>query len=431
VNSERRRDATGAERSPEARAERLVDELLRRRLRAGQDAPPAGACLEPDTLAAWIEGSLRGEELAAAESHSAGCERCQAMLAAMVQTEPAVAPRRWWQSLTARWVVPIAAAATAAALWIAVSPDTLRHAPVASSEADSAAVPSAQKTERAPGTPAPSIAPSPSMAAPARAAEERSSLADRVQEQQADRKASAEPRANTVGGEAKDLSARRDRAEPGSTVDSAVAAAKLKHLEANAASPPASPEQSAEKQLGRSAAPGPPAQPVAEVKAREGLPASPPSAEPAPAAAARSRLASEAPASFRSTAATSIEIVSPNPAIRWRPGNAGLVFRSADGGATWVAQNTGWATPLEVTAGASPAPDVCWLAGRGGAVLLSVDGKTWQRRPFPEAVDLVAVAATDAKRATLTTSDGRRFSTSDGGATWSRTAPQENPHSPF
>jgi photosystem II stability/assembly factor-like uncharacterized protein len=66
---------------------------------------------------------------------------------------------------------------------------------------------------------------------------------------------------------------------------------------------------------------------------------------------------------------------------------------------------------------------VCWLVGRAGTVLLSTDGATWQLRTFPEGIDLVAVRATDAKTATVTASDGRLFSTTDGGATWS--TPQE------
>ncbi len=106
-----------------------------------------------------------------------------------------------------------------------------------------------------------------------------------------------------------------------------------------------------------------------------------------------------------------------------------MVHHSTDGGVTWTLQQTG--TTANVTAGSSPARDVCWLVGRGGTVLLSVDGRTWQLRPFPEKIDLVAVQATDAKTATVTTSDGRRFSTTDGGATWSRLSPQEFPAAPF
>jgi photosystem II stability/assembly factor-like uncharacterized protein len=63
--------------------------------------------------------------------------------------------------------------------------------------------------------------------------------------------------------------------------------------------------------------------------------------------------------------------------------------------------------------------------------VLSIDGTTWQLRPFPEAVNLTAVRATDAKTATVTTSDSRQFSTTDGGATWSKLPLQEFPARPF
>jgi photosystem II stability/assembly factor-like uncharacterized protein len=53
--------------------------------------------------------------------------------------------------------------------------------------------------------------------------------------------------------------------------------------------------------------------------------------------------------------------------------------------------------------------------------MLSADGATWQLRPFPEAINLAAVRAIDAKTAVVTTADGRQFSTTDGGATWSKT----------
>jgi photosystem II stability/assembly factor-like uncharacterized protein len=39
---------------------------------------------------------------------------------------------------------------------------------------------------------------------------------------------------------------------------------------------------------------------------------------------------------------------------------------------------------------------------------------------FPEAVDLSAIRATDERRASVSTADGRTFSTTDGGSTWSR-----------
>ena len=74
--------------------------------------------------------------------------------------------------------------------------------------------------------------------------------------------------------------------------------------------------------------------------------------------------------------------------------------------------------PTVLTAGSSPSRDVCWIVGRAGTVLLSTNGATWQRRPFPESVDLGGVRASSATNAVVTTADGRQFVTIDAGATW-------------
>jgi hypothetical protein len=111
-------------------------------------------------------------------------------------------------------------------------------------------------------------------------------------------------------------------------------------------------------------------------------------------------------------------IPSPNPNIRWQIVPGGGVQRSIDGGSTWQAQSTGVGVTL--TAGAAPSPTICWLVGPGGIVLLSTDGRSWKRVAFPEATDLSSVRATDDKNATVTTADGRLFSTTDGGVTWPR-----------
>ena len=74
----------------------------------------------------------------------------------------------------------------------------------------------------------------------------------------------------------------------------------------------------------------------------------------------------------------------------------------------------------QVTARSSPSPGVIWLVGRAGMVQLATDGRTFARVPFPEAVDLTAVTATDERHAIVTTADGRAFQTADGGRTWRR-----------
>jgi photosystem II stability/assembly factor-like uncharacterized protein len=117
-----------------------------------------------------------------------------------------------------------------------------------------------------------------------------------------------------------------------------------------------------------------------------------------------------------------LDIVSPDPLVRWRIAGSG-VQRSTDGGVRWEAVSTGVASAL--SGGAAPSATVCWLVGRGGVVLLSTDGRTWRRVSFPEATDLSAVQATDARVASVSTADGRTFTTTDGGLTWLRRPLQE------
>jgi photosystem II stability/assembly factor-like uncharacterized protein len=73
----------------------------------------------------------------------------------------------------------------------------------------------------------------------------------------------------------------------------------------------------------------------------------------------------------------------------------------------------------DLLAGAAPSPATCWIVGTAGTVLLTTDGERWERRPFPLTVDLVAVSASSARAAIVTTRDGRRFETLDAGLTWS------------
>lgn len=61
---------------------------------------------------------------------------------------------------------------------------------------------------------------------------------------------------------------------------------------------------------------------------------------------------------------------------------------------------------------------VCWVVGAEGTVYRTVDGVAFQKLPFPEPVDLTGVLASSAEAATVTSQDGRRFTTSDAGKTW-------------
>jgi len=327
---------------------------------------PPGPCLEADALAAWADGALAADELAAAEAHVSDCSRCQALLAAIIRSAPAEAVAEpWWRR---RWafgvLVPMTAAAAALVLWTVVPRDDQRGS--------IEPAPAQVKVD----APSPPVAREPQPEKSQALAEEKSrALAERS------------PASAMAQGK---LQSRAD--------DSRV---KTKN-------------ESADVALERDR--------VSSAGGRRAEAAIVPEANlPAPSAASGNKAANAVQPSRDSISGfmakdASAEIVSPDRSNRWRPGPPGSVEYSNDGGSTWQTLSTGVAAG--VTAGASPSSSVCWLVGRSGTVVLSIDGRRFQRVAFPEAVDLIAVSAVDARTATVTTADGRRFSTADGGLTW-------------
>jgi Photosynthesis system II assembly factor YCF48 len=107
---------------------------------------------------------------------------------------------------------------------------------------------------------------------------------------------------------------------------------------------------------------------------------------------------------------------SPDPQVLWRISSGRYVERSVNGGATWRVQWTN--ADASVVAGSAPSADTCWLVGRGGIVLRTTDANKWQTITPPADADFASVAAVDASSATVTTTDGHQFKTSDGGKHW-------------
>ena len=384
--------------NPENERERSVERLLRESLATSQPAPGTGSCLDAEMLAAWLEGGLTGSQLTAAQEHVAGCGSCQATLAALVRAIPmAPEPEPWWRrALGARWLVPVAATATAIAIWVLVPREELMRPPVqpqtASREASrpepsgrSTAIPaeeSAAETSitglRSPERPDPALR---------RAGAPTAAASDAREEQRDVAPPAPQPRESELKPDAPATPAPespRGRLEVAPTAVGRVAAA--------------APEPA-------SSAPAPGAPAVAR-------------AVPAPATAAR---APDQAGRFGTlqesvTVQTQLTLVSPGTAFRWRIGPAGSVDFSTDAGTTWESRPTGVAADL--TAGAAPGGTVCWVVGRGGTVLLTTDGRQWRRLASPTVADLNGVQATDARTATVTSVDGRRFRTTDAGASW-------------
>jgi hypothetical protein len=346
--------------------EASIERLLRRSLKSQAVSVPQGPCLDAETLAAWVDGTMTADELGAAETHLSDCGRCLALLATMVKTSPAVPPvERWWKSSTVRWVVPLMAGATAIVFWVALPSDDRSRSPE-------------QMVARTETVPAAPRAQTPSVGQQSQTAEADGKLLDRSgpgEHRSAGRTDNLAGKPEPAGEATETASARQKPAAGGALQETVTTSGET---------------------------------PVA---------APPRAAAVAPVAASADSL-NRSNAAAMTVMGGTIEIVSPNPAIRWRIGARGFVQVSRDRGTSWEPLASGVTTDL--TAGAAPSPFVCWLVGRAGTVLLTTDARTWQRVTFPEPVDLASVRATDARQATVTAGDGRTFTTTDGGRTWNR-----------
>jgi hypothetical protein len=349
--------------------DRLMDRLLERTSRPNAGTASADACLDAATLAAWTDGTLTPAERAAAEQHTADCDRCLAMVAAMARTEPppAVPPTRAWHSW--RWVVPLATASVAITAWIIVREPITSDRPSAPAAADSSVAPE-QRPSAAPAQPS------------ARQDAAKAVVAEEKVEKKVDEKM-----ANVDSGTV----AERQRAER--RADSQVSTRALDSLQR-------------------------PARDAAATGAGAVAPSTPPAAVP-PVSETVGQAA-------RFSALAPVVVMSPDPNMRWRLAGAS-VERSVDGGKTWQRQATG--TTAALVAGSAPGPTICWIIGQAGTVLVTADGQNWRRVTSPDpTADLRTITAIDASRATVSTSDGRTYLTTDGGATWRL---QENPPAPF
>ena len=362
--------------------DRVIETLLRSR-----HADEHGtACLDAESLAAWIDGGLSADARTRVEHHAADCARCQALLASMARTAPALEDRPWWRSAMAKWVVPIAAVATAVVVWVAVERDSDPLPPSQTTVTETA------KTANEPSA----AAAARREAAPSPAGQENSLSA-----------------ATAAGGRDVDgLKPQRQGGARGAARGQSATTAPLEPVAAPAASP----------------APLPPPPAATSV---ESSPQSSAQSKTAPQALTETVTVTDATASRLAARGVAggiglgpYEIASPNPNYRWRIVPPGSIQRTTDGGQTWAVVDPVPATagaapaPAILTGGASPAPEVCWIVGRSGIVLLSTDGATWHARPIPESLDLTSVRATDATHAVVTTATGRQFSTADGGMTW-------------
>jgi hypothetical protein len=337
------------------------------------DVTPQEECLDGETMAAWSEGSMRAAEAAAVERHVAGCARCRALMASFIRTTPPQpVAESLWRRWHLAWAVPLATAATAVAVWVALPNNDAT--PVAPAQEANAIARDALST-------APAVSPEASRQA-APAPEERERLVQRL-----DQKAKVAESANN---EARD---RSNAASSRALADEPVvpSAAPVPAPAAGAAAAPAAIAPVAP----------PPAAPAerAEADARKEVAANP--------ALARVEARRQAFAPY--------QIASPDGSAHWRIVNGQQVERSPDG-TIWTPATLN--SPDRLIAGASASATVCWFVGARGAVYLTTDGTRFVRLAFTEMVDLTSVFASDALTATVSSADGRSWRTSDQGRTW-------------
>ncbi len=412
-----------------------VERVLRQSFREPQTSRMSEACLDAETLAAWTDHALNADETVIVEAHVSGCARCQALLATFVSTTPeAAVAESVWQRWHLRWLVPLATAATAVAFWFVIpgndsqrgkevlaEPVTVeRQSSIAQPAGASPTTPEtstppaqdpnrlatastpAETTRRneAASAPAANTSRSAGASAPAAEIERRDQLA-RIESVGRSSDAAAAP----VAGLSKQTSDTSARVE--NRVAEAPREAQARQSVDQFAAAPQVASEKAEADRDR----------VATVGARpDAAPAPAPAAPPAPA-----RSVGALRAAVASRVGAPLEILSPNPAVRWRITAGRIVERSTNGGARW--ETVALPASDALTAGVSPSMSVSWIVGRAGTVLLTVDGQRFARVTFPEAIDLVSVRATDDRNATVIASDGRSFRTSNAGATWNRVTP--------
>jgi hypothetical protein len=364
---------------------RVLREALRGRM---APAAPAG-CIDSETLAAWSDGALSARERAAAELHASSCARCQSLLAVMARTlPPGPARKRWSASTGLAWLTPLAAAAVAVLLWIYVPRPLFESS-----------VPGRAVRQRSGQAGEPASAPTASAQAPSSAASSPSVSVDRLADSTAVQRQDIPPAPPVAHAPKRSHSLSRE------------SRATTELRDAAAAPPPAATMQSGGE------APGPKAAAKPAPTAAAVAPPAPPISVFESTSVTNDQTASGLRARVMSKASSgAAEILTPDANVRWRLLTAGDVARSIDGGMTWQTQSTGVSARL--TAGSAPSPAICWLVGPGGIIVMSIDGQSWRRVPFPEAIDLTSIRASDGVTATVTAADGRTFATTDGGKTW-------------
>jgi len=436
------------------------------------------ACPDTETLAAYHERALLPEELNSWKQHIVACAQCQELLVhleltddiplhaadevevfAMADAEhiPAVqqveslprrAPAREGHRASRlahgvrwRWIAPAGAIAAGLLVWIALHESeppfpSSNEVKIAKNQEHAAPAPPASTRGAAAS---PEVQPSPSRPSSAadgvssysKLSESRGPRKQQTDESRA-RGALAPPSLGREESGRKDAERDadtylfrdekkadlNDKLVGGAVREKALEAKKEIETQANARMPAPAHEQNLQAQnqniSPKVAGPAPLGQAKSVAKSKAAAPAAPP---PAPTAEAASNY--EVSAATETVMVTDSRLIAaPGSTFVWRPGRAGLIEFSRDGGRSWMRQPSG--VLVDLLTGYATSERVCWIVGRAGAILLTTDGGAhWKLLSSPLKEDLGGIRATDALHATIWNARGTKyFATSDGGLTW-------------
>jgi hypothetical protein len=446
--------------------------LLRRSL--AQEAGSGEDCPEPEILAAYFDHALDAQETARYDSHFSRCAVCREQLAAMTRAGADGAAEKkaagtWDWLVGPRWLVP-AAAALVVLLVIGGTALRMRKpvAPaneIAMSRPDAVASPNSEPSAKSTPQAAPPATRENVLGRPAAPSlGDAASAAIELRDSQASRVRGATSAAGAKSGVSHaNAASRRDELSVVGAANSnppvgqvaAVQPAPVTPqpnrprmvrgaMRAGNASPAAAAPLNSAEHTATSAAPVPAkpadkpvdAQPVASdlnaaVEAEEAKEANAaktklPATAPAHAVGAMNLTASQATEAATlakmqqaqiSSNLMNLQIPTPDPKIFWMIAEPGAIERSENGGAGWKTQYLD--TRALIVAGAAPTAKICWLVGANGTILRTTNGAHWKTIRPPAETDFVRVEATDALNATVMAMSGQKFSTADGGKSWS------------
>ena len=438
---------------------------------------PRDACPDTETLAAYHERSLLPEELNSWKEHIVGCAHCQELLAHLELTgdiplhaaeeqevfamadaqhaphaqkietvaEPSAREgraSRLTHGVRWRWIAPAGAIAAGLLVWIALHENerpflSSNEVKIAKNqEPASGPVPPASMKAHAASpevqrSPAKSSSAADAMSSYSKLPESRD-LSKRQIDESRERGALAarslgreESGRKDAGRDANGYLLREekkadldDKFVGGAVREKAMEQKKESEMQANARTPAPSQEQNLQAQnqniSPKVAGPAPLSQTKNLAKSKATTPAAPP---PAPAAEMSSNYAVSG-ATEAVMVSDSRLITAPGSALAWRPGRAGLIEFSRNGGRSWMRQSSG--VLVDLLTGSATSESVCWIVGRAGAILLTTDaGAHWKLLSSPLKEDLGGIRAADAQHATIWNAQGTKyFVTSDGGLTW-------------